>query len=84
MLTGIDTSGLYWWYPRNWVAPDGRIFGYSDRTMYYINPTGTGSLDRCGDHAGERPERRHLDRGDVRAGPDPARRRRRALATIDR
>ena len=40
VLSGIDTSGLYWWYPRNWVAPDGRIFGFSDRTMYYVNPTG--------------------------------------------
>ena len=38
LLSGADTSTLYWWYPRNWVAPDGRIFGFSDRTMYYVNP----------------------------------------------
>src|SRR5215213_7268154 len=49
LLPGIDTSGLYWWYPRNWVAPDGRIFGYSDRTMYYVDPRGTGSLQPAGE-----------------------------------
>ena len=48
-LTGIDTSSLYWWYPRNWVAPDGRIFGFSDRTMYYVNPNGKGSIQFLGD-----------------------------------
>ena len=48
VLNGADTSGLYWYYPRNWVAADGRIFGYSDRTMYYINPTGAGSATYAG------------------------------------
>ena len=51
---GIDTTGLYWWYPRNWVAPDGRIFGYSDRTMYYVDPA-NGGRARC---AGRAPCRR--------------------------
>ena len=46
---GIDTSSLYWWYPRNWVAPDGRIFGFTDRTMYYVNPNGKGSIQFLGD-----------------------------------
>ena len=47
-LTGIDTTSLYWWYPRHWVAPDGRIFGFSDRSMYYVDPyanSGNGSLE---------------------------------------
>ena len=30
------------------MAADGRIFGYSDRTMYYINPTGAGSETYAG------------------------------------
>ena len=30
-------------YPRNFIAPDGRVFGYdSNGRMYYVNPTGTG------------------------------------------
>jgi hypothetical protein len=35
----IDTSGLRYYYPRNFVAPDGRLFGY-DTTgkMYYVDP----------------------------------------------
>ncbi|MFZ1429337.1 MAG: galactose oxidase early set domain-containing protein [Geminicoccaceae bacterium] len=54
-LSGIDTSTLYWWYPRNWVAPDGRIFGFSDRTMYYINPKGKGTIQILGDMAKNGP-----------------------------
>jgi len=38
LLTGVDTSGLFPLYPRNWVAPNGQVFGYADRTMYYIDP----------------------------------------------
>lgn len=48
LLNNISTTSLNWWYPRNWVAPDGRIFGYSDRTMYYVNPNGNGSMQRLG------------------------------------
>ena len=48
VLGGADTSNLYWYYPRNWVAPDGRIFGYTNRTMYYVNPAGAGSLSYAG------------------------------------
>jgi hypothetical protein len=54
-LGGIDVASLYWWYPRNWVAPDGRIFGFSDRTMYYVNPTGAGSLSIVGEMGGDGP-----------------------------
>jgi hypothetical protein len=38
LLTGVDTSWLLPVYPRNWVAPNGRVFGYADRTMYYVDP----------------------------------------------
>ncbi len=48
LLSGVDTADIYWWYPRNWVAPDGRIFGISDRAMYYVNPKGAGSLTPAG------------------------------------
>jgi hypothetical protein len=41
-LTGIATSPLYWWYPRNWVAPDGRVFGFSDLSMYVVDPYADG------------------------------------------
>ena len=55
LLTGIDTTSLYWWYPRNWVAPDGRIFGYSDRDMYYVDPGGSGTLRKIGTMSGNGP-----------------------------
>ena len=37
LLSSVDTSSLYYFYPRNFVAPDGRIFGVADRTMYHVN-----------------------------------------------
>ena len=54
-LRGVNVADIYWWYPRNWVAPDGRIFGFSNRSMYYINPTGAGSITRLGNMAGDGP-----------------------------
>ncbi len=46
LLTGAPTSTYGWYYPRNFVAPDGRIFGFDNRgVMYYAVPQGgTGSL----------------------------------------
>jgi YVTN family beta-propeller protein len=45
VLTGADTSTLDFMYPRNFIAPDGRVFGYdSNGRMYYITPTGAGSI----------------------------------------
>ena len=43
-----DTSGLRYYYPRNFVAPDGRVFGY-DTTgqMYYVDP-GLGTITSAG------------------------------------
>jgi len=49
LLTNVNTSALDWWYPRNFVAPDGRVFGYDAKgRMYYVNPAGTGSYTAAG------------------------------------
>lgn len=35
----VDTSELRYYYPRNFVAPDGRVFGYdTNGEMYFIDP----------------------------------------------
>ena len=45
-LLGINAGGLY---PRQWVAPNGLIFGYADdKAMYYLNPNGNGSRQDLG------------------------------------
>jgi hypothetical protein len=37
-LLSIDTSTLDWWYPRNFVLPDGRLFGIDvDGRMYHVS-----------------------------------------------
>ena len=49
LLTGADTSSLASTYPRNFVAPDGRVFGYDGNgRMYYVDPAGTGQITRVG------------------------------------
>jgi hypothetical protein len=49
LLSNTNTSGLHALYPRNWVAPDGRVFGYdSGGVMYYVDPTGLGSVTTVG------------------------------------
>ncbi len=49
-LSAIDTSMLYWWYPRNYSAPDGRIFGYelAGGEAYTMTYAGTGTIIRHG------------------------------------
>lgn len=37
-----------WWYPRNWVAPNGTIFGLSGDQIYQIDTNGTGSYEELG------------------------------------
>lgn len=32
------------WYPRAWIAPNGRVFGISSEKMWYLNTTGNGSV----------------------------------------
>lgn len=52
LLTGANTSGFDFMYPRNFVAPDGKIFGYdSAGRMYYIDTTGAGSVTQVGQFA---------------------------------
>ncbi len=49
LLSGANTSGFDFMYPRNFVAPDGRVFGYdSAGRMYYISTTGTGAVTSAG------------------------------------
>lgn len=48
LLDGVDTSRLWWWYPRNFVVPDGRIFGIADRDMYFVDTAGGGTLSGVG------------------------------------
>src|SRR5688572_18251838 len=45
LLSATDTGTLDFMYPRNFIAPDGRVFGYdSNGRMYYVNPAGTGTI----------------------------------------
>ncbi len=47
-LLSIDTSTIGWFYPRNFVVPDGRVFGISgNRWMYYVSESLT-SLEIVG------------------------------------
>ena len=53
LLSNANTGGLDFMYPRNFVAPDGRVFGYdSAGRMYYVNPSGTGSITMAGQFSG--------------------------------
>jgi YVTN family beta-propeller protein len=49
LLSTADTSPFQFQYPRNFIAPDGRVFGYdSNGNMYYVNTAGTGAVTRVG------------------------------------
>ncbi|HSW25479.1 MAG TPA: galactose oxidase-like domain-containing protein, partial [Burkholderiaceae bacterium] len=49
LLTSANTSTLADAYPRNFVAPDGRVFGFdSNGRMYYINTLVAGSVQMVG------------------------------------
>lgn len=49
LLTGADTSAIDYWYPRNFLAPDGRVFGFDAYgKMYYVNTSGNGSVTHVG------------------------------------
>ncbi|MBL8287840.1 MAG: DUF1929 domain-containing protein [Rubrivivax sp.] len=49
LLGGADTSTLDFMYPRNFIAPDGRVFGFdSAGRMYYVNAGGTGTFTSAG------------------------------------
>ena len=42
LLDNANTSALSYLYPRNWVAPDGKVFGFSGGSMYRVDPSGSG------------------------------------------
>jgi len=46
LMSAINTSTLGTTFPRNFVAPDGRVFGYDAGSgqMYWVDPAGTGSI----------------------------------------
>lgn len=49
LLSNVNTSGYSANYPRNFVAPDGRIFGFDNAgRMYYVSTGGTGLLTAAG------------------------------------
>lgn len=53
LLSGANTSSFDFMFPRNFIAPDGRIFGFErDGRMYYVNPSGTGSVTMAGQFTG--------------------------------
>ncbi len=55
LLTGADTSSLDFMYPRNFVAPDGRVFGYdSNGKMYFVTPASSGAIALAGQLNGPR------------------------------
>ena len=74
LLTGADTGAFDFMYPRNFVAPDGRVFGFdSNGRMYYV----VHQRQRLGvaGRAARRAHRQRCQRGDVPARPHPAVRR---------
>jgi len=49
LLSGANTSGYAETFPRNFLAPDGRVFGFDNSgRMYYVVPTGTGTITTVG------------------------------------
>ncbi|MDO4231440.1 MAG: DUF1929 domain-containing protein [Lautropia sp.] len=42
LLDGVPTKDIYHEYPRNWVAPDGKIFGFSATKMYRVDVDANG------------------------------------------
>jgi YVTN family beta-propeller protein len=49
LLSAANTSAFDFYYPRNFVAPDGRVFGFeSNGQMYYVDTAGNGSIALAG------------------------------------
>ncbi|MBO3741443.1 galactose oxidase-like domain-containing protein [Actinoplanes flavus] len=53
-LTGADSAVAFgardnrWWYPRAYVAPDGKVFGVSYDRMWKLDPAGAGRVTPLG------------------------------------
>ncbi len=54
-LLGFDSSALTYWYPRNFVAPSGKVFGISNLSMYWVDTAGSGKLTMAGNLSGSSP-----------------------------
>jgi Domain of unknown function (DUF1929)/Glyoxal oxidase N-terminus len=48
LLTGASTSALSAYYPKNFVGPDGLVFGIANDAMYRVDPSETGSITSLG------------------------------------
>lgn len=49
LLTNVATNGYAALFPRNFLAPDGRVFGYdTNGRMYFVSTGGTGSIAAVG------------------------------------
>jgi Domain of unknown function (DUF1929) len=53
LLTGAPTDHLSSGYPKNFVAPDGLVFGLAGWSMYRVDPSGTGSITDLGGFPGD-------------------------------
>ena len=48
LLTGASTNNLSSGYPKNYVGPDGLVFGLANKAMYRVNPAGNGTITSLG------------------------------------
>jgi hypothetical protein len=48
LLTGAPTGNLSSGYPKNFVGPDGLVFGVAGNAMYRVNPAANGSITNLG------------------------------------
>ncbi|MES2664254.1 MAG: galactose oxidase-like domain-containing protein [Pseudomonadota bacterium] len=48
-LFNISTNEMNWFYPRQWVAPNGLVFGMSDQISYFLDANDLGKLTRVAD-----------------------------------
>lgn len=57
-LTRAASRDVYdqgrWWYPRSWVAPNGKVFIVTkgNRGLWMLDPKGRGAMQRVGTYAG--------------------------------
>ncbi|MGH8080173.1 MAG: galactose oxidase-like domain-containing protein, partial [Lysobacter sp.] len=52
LLSGVGTKSLDWWYPHNFVGPDGNVFGLVGQSMYRVRPLASGSMESLGRFTG--------------------------------
>jgi hypothetical protein len=48
LLSGAPTGNLSSGYPKNFVGPDGLVFGIAGNAMYRVNPAGNGTITALG------------------------------------